>query len=116
MLGADGRALTLPYAASPHAALAGYIPDAQTWVTAWSASQQPESPLSVQAHLYVSAAAPPLVADGLGYAAAEWQPGDFFLQRHDFGGAAVDALYLQSGLYDYQTLVVDGELLRLPAP
>lgn len=115
-LGADGRALTLPYAASSHAALTGYLPGDHTWVTAWSISQQTEAPLSVQAHLYVSAAAPPFVADGLGYAAAEWRPGDFFLQRHDFGGDVVDALYLQSGLYDYQTLVVDGELLRLPAP
>ena len=115
-LAEDGRSLTLPYPPSPHAELQGYFVDEATWITAWTALDTPTEPLSIQAHLYGRAQTPPLVADGLGYASEQWQAGDFFLQRHAFAGDASTATYMQSGLYNYQTLEVNGELLRLPEP
>jgi hypothetical protein len=115
-LAEDGRSLTLPYPPSPHAELQGYFVDDSTWITAWTVLDTPLEPLSIQAHLYGHAETPPLVADGLGYAVEQWQVGDFFLQRHAFEGEPWPAAYLQTALYDYQTLEVNGELLRLPAP
>ena len=65
-----------------------------------------EIPLSLLMHLY-SDDPLPTVADGLGFSPAQWEPGDIFIQFHDFG--TVSARFLETGLYDYTT----GERLPL---
>ncbi len=115
-LDSDGRPVSLPYALSADASLQGYLAREDTWITAWLALQRPQQPLSVQAHLYGDAGSLPQVADGLGFTSEQWLPGDFFFQRHAFDKEAAGARYLQSGLYNYQTLEINGELLHLPVP
>ena len=49
-------------------------------MTLWQVEQATAAPLSVQGHL-IAADGTRLVADGLGYSADQWQPGDWFAQR-----------------------------------
>jgi hypothetical protein len=56
--------------------------------------------LSLQAHLNQPGGAIE-VADGLGFTADQWQPGDRFAQRHLF---ATPGDTLDTGFYNYATL------------
>ena len=66
---------------------------------------------AVQAHL-PAADGTRQVADGLGYSADQWQPGDWFAQRHAFT-APGDTL--ETGLYNYVTLERAGPMSTLSA-
>ncbi|HOU41074.1 MAG TPA: hypothetical protein PK829_07380, partial [Promineifilum sp.] len=66
----------------------------------------------LQAHL-LAADGTQQVADGLGYAADQWQPGDWFAQRHVF---AAPGEALETGLYNYITLERAGPVARLGQP
>ena len=81
------------------------------WATVWQVNEATAAPLSVQAHL-VAADGTTQVADGLGYTANQWQPGDLFLQRHVF---AAPGERLETGLYDYVALQPAGPTRLLPA-
>lgn len=100
-----------PHDAGP-AGLHGYAADGETWLTLWRVSEMTAVPLSVQAHLYAGDG-PPQVADGLGFSSDQWQPGDWFIQRHIF---AASGEVLETGLYDYTTLERVAPTLRLAAP
>jgi hypothetical protein len=83
------------------------------WLTLWRVTTPTTEPLSVQAHLYDDDADPsPIVADGLGFANEQWQPGDWFIQRHIFG---TSGNVMETGLYNYLTLEAAGPKARLPA-
>jgi hypothetical protein len=105
----DGSPVALPVAFDDTAQLIGYRVDEQNWWTVWEVLSATEAPLSVAAHLYPGSPSPQ-VADGLGYSSAQWQPGDLFIQFHDF---TVDegAHYLETGLYNY----LSGDRLPLSA-
>jgi len=81
------------------------------WATVWQVNEATAAPLSVQAHL-IAADGARQVADGLGFAAEQWRPGDRFLQRHLFP-APGDTL--ETGLYDYTTLERVGPTSTLTA-
>ena len=81
------------------------------WVTVWQVEQATAAPLSVQAHL-LAADGTRQVADGLGFATAQWRPGDLFMQRHRF---TTPGDTLETGLYDYVTLERAGPTIRLTA-
>ena len=93
------------------AALRDYSAAGNEWQTLWRVETATADPLSIQAHLYANEE-PPQVADGLGFAADQWQPGDWFIQRHVFPapGAA-----LETGLYNYVTLQPVSGPIRLEA-
>lgn len=82
------------------AELRDYAAAGNEWLTLWRVAAATAEPVSIQAHLYAKEG-PPQVADGLGFAADQWRPGDWFVQRHVFPapGAA-----LETGLYNYVTL------------
>ena len=80
------------------------------WVTAWQVVEATAAPLSLQAHL-IAADGTRQVADGLGFAAEQWQPGDWFIQRHAF---TAPAGRLETGLYNYATLERVGPTHTLP--
>ena len=80
-------------------------------MTLWQVEQATAAPLSVQGHL-IAADGTRLVADGLGYSADQWQPGDWFAQRHVF---AVPGNTLETGLYNYATLERAGPTSTLTA-
>jgi len=94
------------------AALRGYGMRANEWVTLWHVSEATTLPLSVQGHLR-TADGKALIADGLGYSADQWRPGDWFIQRHTFSEPGVS---LETGLYNYLTLDPVTERVTLPAP
>ncbi|WP_374686939.1 ArnT family glycosyltransferase [Promineifilum sp.] len=100
-----------PHDAGP-AALHGYTAGGETWLTLWRVAEATAAPLSVQAHLYAGDG-PPQVADGLGFSSDQWQPGDWFIQRHAF---TAPGEALETGLYDYTTLEQIGPVARLAAP
>lgn len=79
------------------------------WITLWQVAQATDAPLSLQAHL-LAADGTRQVADGLGYSADQWQPGDWFVQRHRFG---TPGQTLETGLYNYVTLEPAGPAARL---
>lgn len=107
-----GLPATDPLAAGP-AELMGYGSGESEWLTLWRVVTATAEPLSVQAHLFVNDGDPaPLVADGLGFASEQWQPGDWFVQRHAFGSPGE---VLETGLYNYLTLQPAGPTIRLPA-
>ena len=81
------------------------------WVTVWQVEQATAAPLSVQAHL-LAADGTRQVADGLGFATAQWRPGDLFMQRHRF---TTPGDTLETGLYDYVTLERAGPIITLTA-
>ena len=69
------------------------------------------TPLSLQAHLLAADGARQ-VADGLGFSADQWRPGDSFMQRHRF---AAPGVALETGLYNYATLERIGPTMTLTA-
>jgi hypothetical protein len=108
----DGETAVLPAAAGAFLSLQGYHQARDEWWTLWTVqSAAGQQPLSLLAHLYEGSATP-LVADGLGYTAEQWQPGDDFIQRHTFPGAA-GAGYLETGVYNYVAQEAAGPRLRL---
>ena len=92
------------------AELRGYGVLGAEWVTVWRVNEATAAPLSVQGHL-IAANGTRQVADGLGYAADQWQPGDWLAQRHVF---AAPGETLETGLYDYVTLERAGPVITLP--
>jgi hypothetical protein len=110
---AQGEAVALPHAVNETAQLVGYQIAGDHWFTLWSVTSAAAAPLSMQAHLYTSLDGPPYVADGLGFSSDQWRAGDWLIQRHLFPGQE-HGLFLETGLYDYQTLELQGDLLRLP--
>lgn len=94
-----GHAPAEPLLAGP-AALHDYSVAGNEWLTLWRVEAATAAPLSIQAHLYANEESLQ-VADGLGFSTDQWQPGDWFIQRHVFPapGAA-----LETGLYNYATL------------
>lgn len=118
---AAGTTLTLPQTIAKTATLHGYGHVQNQWFTVWKALRQPDQPISIAGHLYTNPAAPPTVADGLGYSQNQWQPGDFWVQQHRFADS--NGRYLETGLYtftDGSRLPVDGTaqttFLQLPSP
>lgn len=105
----SGRARKALLTGGP-AELWGYVVKSEEWLTQWRVISATTAPLSVQAHLYTGDG-PPQVADGLGFSADQWQPGDWFVQRHLF---AMPGDTLETGLYDYVTLEKAGPTVRLP--
>ncbi len=89
----------------------GVEDNASQWVTLWEVVAATAEPLSVKAHLSAGDG-PPRVADGLGYPSGQWQPGDWFLQCHDFDAPGEE---LATGLYNYVTLESAGSDVTLPA-
>jgi hypothetical protein len=94
--------------------LQDYLATATDWYTTWRVETADPQPLSLQAHLNTGGP-PPLVADGLGFCCGQWQPDDWFIQRHVFPEHS-GAQYLETGLYNYVTLEPVSERLRLPGP
>lgn len=110
----SGEQVTLPVELGETVILEAYAQTGTDWLTLWRVTAVPEANLSLQAHLIGQPDAPPLVADGLGFSSDQWQPGDWFMQRHELPeGATGD--YLLTGLYEFQTLEPVGRRLRLPA-
>jgi hypothetical protein len=109
------RALPAAFAADDLARLEGYLVDGDAWTTFWQVESATERPLSMRAHLYLEGQAAPLVGDSLGYTSEQWAPGDTLWQRFPFP-ASSGARYLETGLYDYQTLEPVGDVVQLPAP
>ena len=91
-----------PYsgATSGPAVLSAYGARGAEWVTLWEVREATAAPLSLQAHL-VGPGGAVEVADGLGFTADQWRPGDRFAQRHLF---ATPGDTLNTGFYDYVTL------------
>lgn len=94
------------------ATLRGYGARGAEWLTVWQVEQATVAPLSVQAHL-LAAGGTRQVADGLGYSADQWRPGDWFAQRHVF---TAPGEALETGLYNYVTLERVGPAARLAQP
>ena len=92
----------LPYsdATSAPAILTAYGARGAEWLTLWEVREATAAPLSLQAHLNQPGGAIE-VADGLGFTADQWQPGDRFAQRHLF---ATPGDTLDTGFYNYATL------------
>ena len=109
-----GESVTLPSTLNGTAQLEGYQIDGETWLTSWLITSQATEPLSLRAHLYTADRDSPLVGDSLGFSSAQWQAGDKVIQRFDFPGAPV-AHYLETGLYNYQTLELQDDTLQLSA-
>ena len=116
----ENTAVSLPQTFGGAAQLQGYGRVASHWFTVWEALQPPPEPVSIAGHLYVDPAAPPTVADGLGYPLAQWQSGDIWVQQHHFADGS--GYYLETGLYtltDGRRLSrgdADSPFLRLPVP
>jgi 4-amino-4-deoxy-L-arabinose transferase-like glycosyltransferase len=98
---ADGTKIELPAPVGKAATFLGGWREDNTWFSAWQAGDDPGSFLSVLMHLH-TAGTSPIIGDDLGYPSAYWQAGDTFIQFHDFGQQAAE--YLETGLYDYNTL------------
>ncbi len=96
----DGRTLEPPLMIPGLAQLLGGLANGTTWGSIWQSETLTEAPLSVLMHLY-GAESGPFVADGLGFQGIQWQPGDVFIQYHDFAG--IDGQYLETGLYDFSS-------------
>lgn len=101
----DGSPVELPVAVDGLANLVGGFVNGALWGSIWETEAGSGSPVSVMMHLYHGEPAmgdsSPLVGDGLGFVASQWQPGDLFIQYHDFGQE--DGLFLETGLYDFTT-------------
>ena len=106
--------MSLPQALNDVAQLAGYRVDGRDWSTLWLITGAIEEPLSLQAHLYKEAGSAPTVGDSLDFSSEQWQAGDWLLQRFSFGEAE-EGLYLETGLYNFQTLETIGETINLAA-
>lgn len=103
-----------PFAGDNHgpASLRAYDAANNEWITVWQVREATAAPLSVQAHL-LSADGTVGVADGLGFPADQWRPGDWFAQRHIFDKPGDT---LTTGLYDYVTLEPVTEPAQLSPP
>ena len=116
--GSDGQPplgeQVLPYTSesSGPAGLRAYGAQGHEWITIWRINDATSIPLSIQAHLRTMGGEVQ-VADGLGYSSDQWQPGDWFIQRHLFSSPGEA---LETGLYNYVTLESAGATARLPAP
>ena len=108
----NGESVTLPSALNETAKLDGYQIDGAAWLTSWVITSPATEPLSLRAHLYTEDRLSPLVGDSLGFSSEQWQEGDRVIQRFDFPGAS-SAHYLETGLYNYQTLDLQGNMLQL---
>jgi hypothetical protein len=95
------------------AELLTYEANGSEWLTVWQVITAPEARLSVQAHLLDADGNVLAVADSLGFSSDQWQPGDVFGQRFNFG-SVVGGAFLETGLYDYVTGERYGPLHRLP--
>lgn len=108
---ADGNPVRPPLTSGQLADWAGGYVNGSTWASVWQAQTATEAPVSVLMHLYADTGVPPSVADGLGFAASHWQPGDVIVQYHDFEEAS--GKFLETALYDFTTgerlpFIVDG--------
>jgi hypothetical protein len=109
-----GQTQSLPYEVGPLATLDGYQEGADAWVNFWRVEATPDQPISIRAHLYSDDSSTPQVDDGLGYSGEQWQAQDIIWQRHQFSSMD-NASYLETGIYNYLTLDVIGEMVSLPA-
>ncbi|MFN2180837.1 MAG: glycosyltransferase family 39 protein [Candidatus Promineifilaceae bacterium] len=109
-----GQTQSLPYQVGPPATLDGYQVGTDAWVNFWRVEATPDQPISLRAHLYSEGNPTPLVDDALGYPGELWRAQDTIWQRHWFSSMD-DASYLETGIYNYLTLDVIGEMVRLPA-
>ncbi len=98
---AVSNAPNLPVSFGETAVLINYRAKESTWQTIWQVNAPTTEPLTIAAHLYADAPTPS-VADGLGFTSDQWQPGDWFIQTHQFD-AEVNGRYLETGLYNYLT-------------
>ena len=73
--------------------------DGERWATVWRAANEDVQGLTIAAHLYGDGPTP-TVADGLGFTATQWEPGDVFAQYHSFP-VSVTGEYLATGLYEF---------------
>jgi len=116
----DGGATTLlpsrlfdtpgePLLVGEAAELSFYATRGNEWLTLWRATAATGEPLSILAHL-LRGDEPPQNADGLGFSADQWRPGDWFVQRHIFDTAGDT---METGLYNYVTLEPASERIRL---
>lgn len=112
MVEVDGATAELPVTVGPSLSLHGYRQMEEEWWTLWEVQGASGEPLSLLAHLYHDGASGPVVADGLGYTADQWQAGDRFIQRHVFGATA-EGQYLETGVYNYLTQESAGPRVRL---
>lgn len=110
----QGDAISLPRQLNALGELVAYLPNPGSWSTLWLVTSSTVEPLSLQAHLYTAGVSSPQVADSLGFSSTQWQPGDWFVQRHHFANQDQPA-YLQTGMYNYLTLEQAGEPINLPA-
>ncbi|MBK7897096.1 MAG: phospholipid carrier-dependent glycosyltransferase [Anaerolineaceae bacterium] len=94
-------AVFLGYQAGQH----GQLPYELSLITGWQVTQSTERPLKIFVHALDESGQLVGQWDGLGVDPATWQPGDVFVQLHQFAvpeGTAVHALAI--GLYDGATL------------
>jgi hypothetical protein len=110
----DLRTRPVMTAAEGPATLYGFQVDGSVWTTFWQVKNPIKRPLSAFAHLYIKGQPEPLIGDNLGYSPEQWLPGDTFWQRFSFP-ITEDILYLETGLYDYQSLEALGDVIQLPA-
>ena len=92
--------------------LSGYRTDDEYWYTSWSVLSSTSEPLSIQAHFFRDNTTSRVVADKLGYSSDQWQTGDLFIQRFDTAELP-ESKFLETGIYNYQTLERVGQQLRL---
>lgn len=125
---ADAPDYTVSYAADPAprpaarppmtipgtAELLDYSVAGGEWSVVWRVLGNPERPISLQAHLLDAEGAVLAVGDSLGFSSDQWQPGDVFIQRFDFGEVPGGA-FLETSLYDFTTLEPLSPVFRLPA-
>jgi len=100
IMSTEGRVVLPPVNVEGTANFLGGLINGSTWGSIWQTESLTEAPLSVLMHLYTDDPLPS-VADGLGYQGIQWQPGDIFIQYHDFGD--LPGRYLETGLYNYVT-------------
>lgn len=105
----DGRPVSPPIAIDLTAQFLGGFKDGRVWGSIWQTGSATGEPLSVLLHLYAEEPNPE-VADGLGFQPAQWQPGDIFIQYHNYG--EIEGIYLETGLYNF----TNGERLPFNEP
>ncbi len=108
----EGATAALPAAIGPYLSLQRYRQTEGEWWVLWEVQTASDEPLSLLAHLYPEGGSTPIVADGLGYTADQWQAGDQFIQRHLFE-EAVGGQYLETGVYNFLTQEPVGPRVRL---
>jgi hypothetical protein len=109
----EGETVSLPQSLNETAQVMGYQVNGDQWLILWAVESTAKEPLTLLAHLYTGAADPPQVADALGFSSDQWLAGDWLVQRHEFPGQE-DGLFLQTGMYNYQTVEMLGKTVKLP--